>query len=50
VGGDVTSFLKEAFPKKFPGIKTIPTTETGIKSIIHSFKAKNTSSYDAILS
>jgi hypothetical protein len=32
---DVISFLKKAFPRKFPGIKTIPTTETEIKSIIY---------------
>jgi hypothetical protein len=32
--GDVISFAKNAFPRKFPGIKTIPTTETEIKSII----------------
>jgi hypothetical protein len=38
--GDVISFLKKAFPRKFPGIKTIPTNETEIKSIIHSLKAK----------
>jgi hypothetical protein len=25
------SFLKDAFPAKFPGIKIIPTTETEIK-------------------
>jgi hypothetical protein len=30
--GDVISFLKKkAFPRKFPGIKTIPTTETDKK-------------------
>jgi hypothetical protein len=35
VGGeDAISFLKDAFP----GIKIIPTTETEIKSIIHSLK------------
>jgi hypothetical protein len=28
VRGDAISFLKEAFPRKFPGINTIPTTET----------------------
>jgi hypothetical protein len=46
--GDVISFLKNAFfPIKFPGIKTIPTTKTEIKSIIHSIKAKkNSSGYD----
>jgi hypothetical protein len=30
--GDI-SFLKNAFPRKFPGIKTIPTTETEIKTV-----------------
>jgi hypothetical protein len=40
---DVISFLKNAFPRKFPGIKTISTTETEMKSIIHSLKAKNSS-------
>jgi hypothetical protein len=34
------SFLKDAFPVKFPDIKIIPTTETEIKSIIHSLKSK----------
>jgi hypothetical protein len=34
--GDAISFLKDAFPRTFPGIKTISTTETEIKSIIHS--------------
>jgi hypothetical protein len=29
------TFLKEVFPRKFPGIKTIPTTETEMKSLIH---------------
>jgi hypothetical protein len=48
--GDVISFLKNAFPRKFPGIKTIPTTETEIKNIIHSLKAKNSSGYDGITS
>jgi hypothetical protein len=49
-GGDVISFLTKAFPRKFSGIKTIPTTETEIKSIIHSLKAKNSSGYDGITS
>jgi hypothetical protein len=43
---DAISFLKDAFPVKFPGIKIIPTTETEIKSIIHSLKSKNSSGYD----
>jgi hypothetical protein len=34
------SFLKDAFPVKFPGIKIIPTTETEVKSIIHFLKLK----------
>jgi hypothetical protein len=38
--GDVISLLKNAFPRKFPGIKIIPTTETEIQRIIHSLKAK----------
>jgi hypothetical protein len=33
VRGDAISFLKEAFPRKFTGIKTIPTTETEMESI-----------------
>jgi hypothetical protein len=41
--GDVISLLKNAFSRKFPGIKTIPTTETEIKSITHSLKAENSS-------
>jgi hypothetical protein len=40
VRGDAISFLKETFSRKFPHIKTISTTETEIKSIIHSLKAK----------
>jgi hypothetical protein len=35
---DAISFLKDAFPIKFPVLKIIPTTETEIKSIIHSLK------------
>jgi hypothetical protein len=41
VVGDAISFLIRAFPRKFPGSKTISTTETEIKSIIQSLKAKN---------
>jgi hypothetical protein len=48
--GDAISFLKEAFPRKFPGIKTIPTTETEVKSIIHSLEAKNSLGYERITS
>jgi hypothetical protein len=50
VRSDVISFLKKRFPRKFPTIKTIPTTETEIKSIIHSLRAKNSSGYDRITS
>jgi hypothetical protein len=32
---DAISFLKDAFPVKFPDIKIIPTTESEIKSIIY---------------
>jgi hypothetical protein len=35
-GDNVISFLREAYPRIFPGIKTIPTTGTEIKTIIHS--------------
>jgi hypothetical protein len=48
VKGDVISFLKEAFHRKFPCIKTIATTETEIKGITHSLAAKNSSDYDGI--
>jgi hypothetical protein len=48
VRGYAISFLREAYPRKFPGIKTIPTTETEIKSIIQSLKARNSSGYDGI--
>jgi hypothetical protein len=47
---DVISFLKKPFPRKFPGIKTIPTTKTETKSIIHSLKAENSSGYGGITS
>jgi hypothetical protein len=50
VRGDAISFLKQAFPRKFPGIKIILTTETEIKSIIHSLRAKHSSGYDRIKS
>jgi hypothetical protein len=39
---DPIAILKDAFPD----IKIIPTTETDIKSIIHSLKSKNSSGYD----
>jgi hypothetical protein len=50
VRSDAISFIEDAFPRKFPSIKTVPTTQTEIKSIIHSLKAKNSSGYDGITS
>jgi hypothetical protein len=50
VRDDAISYLREEIPRKFPGIKTIPTTETKKKSIIHSVRAKNSSGYDGITS
>jgi hypothetical protein len=44
--GRAVSFLKAAFS----GIKIIPTTETEMKSIIHSLQSKNSSGYDEITS
>ena len=38
--GDAISTLKYSFPTNIPSIKIIPTTETEIKSIIHSLKPK----------
>jgi hypothetical protein len=35
---DTILFLKDAFPVKLPGINIIPTTEIGIKSVMHSLK------------
>jgi hypothetical protein len=46
IGDDAISFLREIFP----GIKTIPTTETEIKSKIHSLKTKISSGYDGLAS
>jgi hypothetical protein len=37
---DAISFLTDAFPVKFLNIKIIKTTETEIKSTIHSLKTK----------
>jgi hypothetical protein len=48
--GDAILFLKNAFPRKLPDFKIIPTTETEIKSIIQSLKAKNSTGYDGIIS
>jgi hypothetical protein len=46
--GGAISFLREAIPRKFPGVKTIPSTGTEIKSIIHSLTTKNSLGYDGI--
>jgi hypothetical protein len=40
------SSLRKACSRKFPDIKTIPTSETEIKSISHSLKFKNSSGHD----
>jgi hypothetical protein len=40
VRNDAISFLKEEFPRKFPGSKTISTTETEIRSITHFLNSK----------
>jgi hypothetical protein len=45
---DAVTFLKDSFPRKFPAIKLIPTTEAEIKNIIHSFKSKDSSRYNEI--
>jgi hypothetical protein len=47
---DVISFLKKAFPRKFPGIKTIPTAETKIKKYNTFPQSKNSSGYNEISS
>jgi hypothetical protein len=45
---DPISFLKDAFPCKFHGIKIVPTSEAQIKSIKLSLKLKNSHGYDEI--
>jgi hypothetical protein len=45
---DAITLLKDSFPRKFLAIKLIPTIEAETKSIIHSLKSKNSSSYDEI--
>jgi hypothetical protein len=47
---DPISFLKDAFPCKFCGIKIVSTPEAEIKSIILSLKSRNSSGYDEISS
>jgi len=44
---DTISFLKDALPCKFHGIKIVPTSEVEMKSIL-SLKSKNSSGYDEI--
>jgi transcription-repair coupling factor (superfamily II helicase) len=39
VTGDAITFLREAYPRKFSVIETIPTTRTEIKSTVHSLSA-----------
>jgi hypothetical protein len=47
---DAISFLKDAFPVTFHNIKSIPTTETEIKSIIHALESESLTGYDEITS
>jgi hypothetical protein len=47
---DPIYFLKDTFPCKLHGMKIVPTFEVEIKSIILSFKSKNSSGYDEITS
>jgi hypothetical protein len=47
---DPIAFLKDPFSCKFHGIKIVPTSWAGMKSIILSLKSKNSSSYDEIKS
>jgi hypothetical protein len=47
---DAISFLKDTFPRKFPGINSIPNIETERKSIIYTLKARNSSGCDEITS
>jgi hypothetical protein len=44
------SLIKDAFPKRFLVLKIIPTSETEIKSIVHSLKSENSSGYNEITS
>jgi hypothetical protein len=47
---DPISFLKDAFPCKFHGIKIVPTSEAETESIILYLKSKDSSGYDEIMS
>jgi hypothetical protein len=47
---DPFSFLKDAFPSKFHGIKIVTTSEAEMKSIILSLRSKNSYGYDEIMS
>jgi hypothetical protein len=42
------SLLTDTFPVKFPDIKIIPNTETGMKCTLHSLNAKDLLCYDEI--
>jgi hypothetical protein len=46
----VLSFLKDAFTKKFPSIKIIPTNEIELKNIIHTLKQKESPGFDEVTS
>jgi hypothetical protein len=47
---DAILIFKRFISGKFPSIKTIPSTEAEIKSIVHSLKSKKLSGYDEITS
>jgi hypothetical protein len=48
--GICTFIVKRCISKRFSGIKIIPNTEAGIKSIVNSLKSKNLYGYDEITS
>jgi hypothetical protein len=48
VGDNVISFLREAFPRKFSGIKTIPTTETEIKITVTCLESRRDTSMETL--
>lgn len=47
---DAISLIKETFPVQFPGIKIIPSTETGMKGMTHSLQLKKSPGYDDVKS
>jgi hypothetical protein len=50
VGNENTiSFSKDQFPCNFYCIKSVPTSEAEIKSIILSLKSKNSYGYDEVM-